>query len=487
MSSTPKSPRVLVIGTGFGGIGMAIQLLKAGYTQLSLLEKEAELGGCWRDNRYPGAACDVPSHLYSYSFEPKSDWSRKYAPQAEILAYLQHCARKYGVRERIHFNAEVVDARYDAGQALWTVQLKNGESLQAEVLISACGQLNRPAYPKLKGIERFRGAQFHSARWDHGVDLQGKRVAVIGTGASAIQFVPQIVPKVEHLSLFQRSAPYVIPKPDRAYGALDRTLFRRLPGLLPLSRAAQYCLHETRALGFTRYSALMALPKWGWQRFLRREVEDLALRDRLLPDYPLGCKRILLANDYYAALARPNAEVVTEAIREVSEKGVITADGVEHPADVLIYGTGFQALDFLAPMRVHGLGGLDLNQAWKDGAEAYLGVTVSGFPNLFLLYGPNTNLGHSSIVYMLESQIHYVMEALKLLRRRGAKALEVKPDVQQQFNARLQERIGHTVWNGGCTSWYKTESGKNTNNWPGYTFEYRRATRRLRAEDYRLA
>ena len=484
MSQTP-SPRVLIIGAGFGGLGMAIRLRQAGYSQVTVLEKESDLGGCWRDNTYPGAACDVPSHLYSYSFEPKRDWSRKYAPQAEILGYLRHCARKHGVLEQIRFGCEVAEARYDDHRALWQARLASGETLEAEVLVSACGQLNRPATPRIAGRERFAGAQFHSARWDHSVELAGKRVAVIGTGASAIQFVPRVAAQAASLSLFQRSAPYVIAKPDRRYGALDH-LLARLPAATAVQRGLQYWSHELRALGFL-HPALMALPKAGWSRYFRREVREPALKAQLQPDHPLGCKRVLLANDYYAALRQPQVRVVGEAIREITANGIVTADGVEHAADVLIYGTGFQAQDFLAPMRITGAGGRDLNAAWREGAEAYLGVTVSGFPNLFLLYGPNTNLGHSSIVFMLESQIHYVLQALKLLRRRGARALEVRADVQHRFNAGLQRKLADSAWGGSCTSWYKTESGRNTNNWPGFTFEYRWATRRLRAGDYRLS
>ena len=485
MPPSAHAPRILIIGAGFGGLGMAIRLRQAGYRQVTVLEKESDLGGCWRDNTYPGAACDVPSHLYSYSFEPKRDWSRKYAPQAEILDYLRGCARKHGVLEQIRFGCEVAEARYDDGRALWQARLASGETLEAEVLVSACGQLNRPATPRIAGRERFAGAQFHSARWDHSVELAGKRVAVIGTGASAIQFVPRVAAQAASLSLFQRSAPYVIAKPDRRYGALDH-LLARLPAATAVQRGLQYCTHELRALGFL-HPALMVLPKAGWSRYFRREVREPELQAQLRPDHPLGCKRVLLANDYYAALRQPQVRVVGEPIREITANGIVTADGVEHASDVLIYGTGFQAQDFLAPMRIAGTCGRELNAAWREGAEAYLGVTVAGFPNLFLLYGPNTNLGHSSIVFMLESQIHYVLQALKLLRRRGARALEVRADVQHRFNAGLQQKLAHSAWGGSCTSWYKTESGRNTNNWPGFTFEYRWATRRLRADDYRLS
>lgn len=480
-----KTPSVIIIGSGFGGIGAAIRLKQQGVSQLSIFEKAGDIGGVWRDNVYPGAACDVPSHLYSFSFEPKPDWSRRYAEQAEIHAYIKHCAAKYGLAPHLRLNTEVTAARFDETRALWCVTLANGETHEAQVLVTATGQLNRPLMAKLPGLASFQGAQFHSAQWDHSVPLVGKRIAVIGTGASAIQFVPRIAPEAAAVSLFQRSAPYVIPKGDRSYGAAAKRLFTRLPLLQRLSRAWEYLFHESRALGVVSFPVLTNAMKPGFRRNLE-VIKDPALRAQLTPDYPVGCKRIMISNDYYTALARTNVAVVSEAIREVRAEGVVTADGKLHAADVLIHGTGFAALDFLAPMHITGLGGRELNAAWREGAEAYLGISVSGFPNLFMLYGPNTNLGHSSIVYMLESQIAYLLDALRHLGR-GSKWLDVKAEVQSRFNASIQQRSKRTVWDSGCTSWYKTAAGKNTNNWPGYTFEYRRATRRLRPSDYHMA
>jgi cation diffusion facilitator CzcD-associated flavoprotein CzcO len=478
------SLRVLIIGSGFGGLGMAIQLQKAGIEDFLLLEKAAEVGGTWRDNSYPGAACDVPSHLYSFSFEAKTDWSRKYAPQAEIHGYMLHCVAKYQLRSRIRCNAEVVAAAFDAAAALWRVTLSTGEELCAEVLISACGQLNQPAYPALPGIEQFAGEVFHSARWRHDLDLSGKRVAVIGTGASAIQFVPQIQPKVAQLQLFQRSAAYVLAKPDRAYRPWELALMRRLPWLQRLDRGLKYLQHEARALAFISMPRLMKLFRFSFERHLNQHIRDPHLRAQLEPDYPMGCKRILISNDYLPALAQANVRVVSSAISRVNETSIITADGCEHPCDVLIYGTGFAATDFLAPMQIRGLGGQELNQAWRDGAEAYKGISVSGFPNLFILYGPNTNLGHNSIIYMLESQFSYVLGCLELLRQQEARYLDVKAAVQQRFNQQIQARSHRTIWEQGCSSWYKTASGKSTNNWPGYTFTYRLQTRAPELNDY---
>lgn len=485
MNNNPRTWRVIIIGSGFAGLGLAMQLRKTGEDDFLLLEKTDEVGGTWRDNSYPGSACDVPSHLYSFSFEIRPDWSRKFAPQAEIHDYILRCVDKYRLRPQIRCNAEVESAEFDEACGLWHVRLNSGESLQAQVLISACGQLNRPAYPKLPGLENFRGEAFHSARWRHDLDLTDKRVAVIGTGASAIQFVPQIQPQVAHLSLFQRSAAYVLPKPDRAYQRWEIALMRRMPWLQRCDRLIKYLHHEGRALAFIRFPWLMKLFHYRrFSRHLQRQMPDMAKRAQLQPDYPMGCKRVLISNDYFPALAQANVSIVDSAICEVREHGLLTADGREHPCDVLIYGTGFTASDFLAPMRIRGRNGLELNQAWQDGAEAYKGISVSGFPNLFLLYGPNTNLGHNSILYMLESQFAYVLGCLRALRDQGLRYMELKPQVQRRFNQRLQAAIQHTVWAQGCDSWYKNASGKHSNNWPGFTFTYRLQTRAPELNDY---
>ena len=477
-NKTPQQPplQVLIIGAGFAGLGLAMRLRQQGQEHFLILEKAGEPGGTWRDNSYPGAACDVPSHLYSFSFEPKTDWSRRYAPQPEIFAYVRQCIDNHGLQPKIRCNSEVAEAWFDEEAALWRVTTTDGAAFSARALVSACGQLNRPLYPQFPGLERFAGESFHSARWRHDIDLTGKRVAVIGTGASAIQFVPAIVPKVKQLTLFQRTPAYVLAKPDRAYSRLELTLMQRWPWMQKLDRGLQYLYHEARGVAFFVLPGLMKLMRGSFLRYLAREVSDAGLRAKLTPDYPMGCKRILISNDYYPALAQPQVAVVNEAIREVSEHGVITADGREHAADVLIYGTGFAASDFLAPMQIRGLGGLELNQAWKDGAEAYKGISVNGFPNLFILYGPNTNLGHNSIIYMLESQFPYVLACLDKLEQ-GVRYLDVRKPVQDAWNQRVQHAIEHSVWEQGCSSWYKNAAGKHTNNWSGFTFSYRRHTR----------
>ncbi|GAA1481346.1 NAD(P)/FAD-dependent oxidoreductase [Gordonia sinesedis] len=482
---TRRSPSITIIGSGFGGIGMAIELRRAGFRDITIVEKADDVGGVWRDNTYPGAACDVPSHLYSFSFAPKHDWSRRFAPQAEIHRYLRETAESFGVLPHIRFGMEVTDAAFDETSGTWTVTFADGTRHTTDVLISAVGQLSRPAIPRLPGLDTFGGAVFHSATWDHDYDLTGKRVGVIGTGASAIQFVPEVAPQAAELTLFQRSAPHVLPKPDYPYPDAAITALRLIPGLHRLSRWATYWTLEPRATAFTKYPRLMKLVDWRFRRHLRKHVPDPELRARLTPTDPIGCKRVLLSNNYYPALSRPNVDVVTDPIAEITPTGVRTADGVLHELDAILLGTGFAATDFLAPMHITGLDGVDLNDAWRDGAEAHLGMTVSGFPNMFLLYGPNTNLSHSSIVFMLESQFRYVVQAVNRLAEGDIRSLDVLPEAQSAFNETIQRRVQDTVWAAGCHSWYQTDSGKNTNNWPGFTVGYRQRTRRLDPADFR--
>ena len=467
----------IIIGTGFAGIGMAIALKKAGLGDFLILEKQQDVGGVWRDNTYPGAACDVPSHLYSFSFEPNPSWSRVFAPQAEIHQYQQHCAEKYGLLPSIRFGCEVAQARFHEELALWTVTLTSGQVLQARFVVTATGQLSRPVYPKLEGMDSFQGHVCHSARWDHRYDMTGKRVAVIGTGASAIQFVPAIASQVSQLTVFQRSAAYILPRPDGPYAGWRKTLFRMAPWTMALHRARIYAQYESRALGFTHIKALMAL--LGGRPFkamLQRQVQDPKLRAQLTPDYQIGCKRILLSNEYLATMAKPSVNLVTQGIRRITADGVETVDGQHHPADAIVYGTGFAATEFLAPMRITGREGLELNEAWRQGAQAYLGMTVPGFPNFFMLYGPNTNLGHNSIIYMLESQIAHVLRCMKAAQKVGASTIEVDAQRYARFNGAIQKRLRSTVWQ-GCKSWYVDANGHNSTNWPGFTFGYRWLTR----------
>lgn len=474
----------IIIGAGFGGIGMAHGLKQRGIENFIIVEKADTVGGVWRDNVYPGAACDVPSHLYSFSFAPNPDWSRAFAVQSEIHAYLERCADQFGIRDHVLFGTAVLGAAFDETRDCWTVRLSDERMLTTRLLVSAVGQLSRPAIPHLKGCESLEIPAFHSANWDHAIPLEGKHVGVIGTGASAIQFVPAIADRVGHLTVFQRSPAYMLPKADRAYTVRERQRFAASPWRMKLHRLQIYLRYEARALAFTRVKQLMEVAAgWPFRRMLKRAVNDPSLRAKLTPDYPIGCKRLLLSNDYLPTMARPDVELVTDGIRRLTPRGVETADGAEREFDVLIYGTGFAATEFLSPMTITGRGGVDLNEAWSTGASAYLGMSVPGFPNFFMLYGPNTNLGHNSIVYMLESQIAHVLRCLDRMTASQASRIEIGRDVFETQDARIQTRLAQTVWN-GCKSWYINEQGRNTTNWPGFTLSYRWLTRRLSLDAY---
>ncbi|MCK0165725.1 NAD(P)/FAD-dependent oxidoreductase [Marinobacter sp. S6332] len=481
-----EQPSVIIIGTGFGGIGMAIQLKKAGFTKVTLLEKAERVGGTWRDNTYPGAACDVQSHFYSYSFEPKHDWSRKFGLQHELLGYMEHCVEKYGLAEQIRFNCEVAEAIFDDTRNLWALSLTSGEALEAQIVITATGQLNQPAWPSIEGMEDFKGACFHSARWNHEYDLQNKRVAVIGTGASAIQFVPEIAGKVESLTLFQRSAAWVLPKPDRRFKSWEHSLFKAVPAWDRLYRYLIYWKNESRALAFTGFNSLLNVLARQAKKEAARHITDPEKLKHIIPDYQIGCKRILISNDWYPAINRSNLNLVTDPIAKINASGVQTQSGKHYPVDAIIFGTGFRASEFLSPIRVTGRNGITLNQAWQDGATAFKGITVSGFPNLFMLYGPNTNLAHNSILYMLESQFQYVLGCLQALQKYPGAAMDVRADRLEAYATSVQEDLEGSVWSSGCSSWYLDANGKNTLNWPGFTFTYRLATRNVNTADYQF-
>ena len=483
--STVVETTVAIIGAGFAGVCLGVKLGRAGIPFV-ILEKASAVGGVWRDNIYPGAACDVPSHLYSFSFEPSHDWSRAYGQAAEIRSYIETCARKYGVLEHVRCDSEVTAASFDEHSGRWRVSVADGTEVEARFLVPATGQLSLPAEPNLPGLDTFEGTVFHSARWDYDYELTGKRVAVIGSGASAIQFVPQIVDKVAQLYVFQRSAPYVLPKPDRSYTPLEKYLYRHFPAVLAISRTRKYLYHEARVIPMTMGHGLPLIMGM-FRRNLHKHVSDPQLRRRLTPDYPLGCKRVLISNDWYPAITRPNVEVLSTGLAEVRPHTVVGADGGEREVDAIVFGTGFAGSEFLAPMAITGRKGLDLRgDAWRDGPEAYLGMTVSGFPNMFILYGPNTNLGHNSIIYMLESQTDYVLSALRHLGAYGHGWADVRPEVQARYNSEIQRRLSATVWEAGCTSWYRTANGRNTNNWPGFTTDYRKRTRFFDAGNYEL-
>ena len=472
-----ETPHIAILGTGFGGLGMAIRLVQAGITSFTIYEKADGVGGTWRDNRYPGAECDVPSHLYSLSFAPKADWSRHYPEQPEILAYLEDCTDTWSLRPHIRFGTEIVAARFDDDEAAWHLETASGEEAVADVVVCGLGQLNRPAVPDIAGLDEFGGTVFHSARWDLDHDLTDERVAVIGNGASAVQFVPRIAPETARLTIFQRSANWVLPKKNPPFSALTKRLFARFPKLDRAYRGALYLTFEARFFWFRRNSRFARLIEKAAAKYRDDEVADDELRAKLVPDYPIGCKRILAVSDYFSTLMRDNVDVVDTPIERLTATGVVTGDGEVHPVDTVILATGFESTSFLAPLEIVGRDGQKLDEVWHDGAEAYLGLTVSGFPNLFMLYGPNTNLGHNSIVFMLERQIGYVLQCVRELVADDLAFLDVRRPVMDAYNRAIQKRMHQTVWEADCDSWYKTASGKVTNNWPTFTVEYWLATR----------
>lgn len=485
MRSPVAQPKVVITGAGFGGLGMAIELKRAGLDNFTILEKATELGGVWRENTYPGAGCDVPAPLYSFSFAPNQTWPRRYSLQPEIHRYMKRTATEYGIEQHIRYETEVSSAEFDSHHGRWTLHTNHGDA-EADVFVPAVGQLNRPGYPDIPGLEWFRGRIFHSARWDHDYNLTGKRVGVIGTGASAIQFVPEVQREAAKLLVFQRSAPYVFPKFDREYQPWRHRMFRAFPVIQLAGRLGLWLFGETATLGLTGNKLVAKLIEWITLAYLMKKVPDKRLRAKLRPDYQVGCKRVLFSNNYYDAIIQPNVELVTERISEITSNGVRTADDVEREVDVLILGTGFKATEFLAPMKVRGLGGRDLGEVWHEGARAYLGITVPEFPNMFLMYGPNTNLGWNSIIYMLERQARYIVQAVRELTREPGRYLEVRSDVECRFDDEIQRRLRRSVWT-LCRSWYRNSNGRVTTNWPGLVSEYHRRTRRLDLTDYRIS
>ncbi|QHS11520.1 NAD(P)/FAD-dependent oxidoreductase [Sinimarinibacterium sp. NLF-5-8] len=487
-ATTADHHRIAIIGSGFSGLGMAIQLKQHGMNDFVLFEKEAGVGGTWRVNHYPGCACDVQSHLYSFSFEPNPHWTRMFAPQPEIKGYLERCAVKYGVIAHVRPNTEIRQVRWDEATARWHITDANGITSTANVLISGMGGLSIPSYPNVKGLEKFKGKAFHSQQWDHDYDLTGKRVAVIGTGASAIQFIPEIQKQVAHLDLYQRTPAWVLPKPDRKISRLEQTLFERFPLLQKSLRGALYTQLESRAVAFDLQPRLMKAVGAIAKLYIRSKVKDPELRRKLTPDYTIGCKRILMSDTYYPALTQPNVDVITDGIREVRAHSIIDSNGVERKVDAIIFGTGFKAADPVPRGVVSGIDGVDLVDCWPEGPEAYKGACVSGFPNLFFLMGPNTGLGHNSMVYMIESQIAYVLDAIKTMDERNLASVDVRASEQARFNEGLQKQHKNTIWSvGGCDSWYlHPVSGRNVTLWPGFTWQFRQQTRQFDPLAYTL-
>ena len=478
---------VAIVGAGFGGLGMAIRLKQEGSDDFVLIERGDDVGGTWWANSYPGCQCDIPSNLYSFSFARNPDWDRAYPMRDQILEYLRDCARRFGILPHTRLGCDLLGASWVADAQRWELETTTGP-LAARVLVAAPGLLSEPSTPSLPGIERFSGNAFHTANWDHSDDLTGRRVALIGAGATAVQVVPEIQPRVGRLHLFQRTPPWVIPHTDHPVAEGMRALYRRAPAMQRLSRAGIYALRETMAYGITRDRRWLKGQELNARLHLRRQVADPELRARLTPDYEIFCKRIILSSRWYPAIQAPNVDLVSTGVAEVREHSVVDGDGVEREIDTLVFATGFKPAELPIAERIRGRDGSSLAEVWEGSPQAYLGTTVTGFPNLLFFYGPNLNLGHSSIVYMLESQFAYALDALHTMRLRGAAEFEVRPEVQEAYNQELQERLAESVWNtGGCGSWYFDRNGRNSIQWPGFTFEYRRRTRRFDAESYRLA
>ncbi|MGP7998335.1 MAG: flavin-containing monooxygenase [Streptosporangiaceae bacterium] len=481
------APAIVIIGAGFAGLGLAIRLRQAGFHRFVILEKNSDLGGTWRDNQYPGCACDVPSHLYSFSFELNPDWSAMFAPQPEIWAYLRRCATTHGVTPHIRFGRTVQRMEWDGTARRWHVVTAAGEVYQARAVVSGIGALHVPSIPEIPGAEEFAGRAFHSAQWDRSCRLPGQRVAVIGTGASAIQFIPEIARQAAQVHVFQRTPPWIQPRPDAEIPPAARATFAAAPLTMRAFRDALYWMLELRAAGFAVHPRLMAPLRSVSERQIERQISDPVLRARLTPDYTIGCKRILLSSNYYPALAQPHVSLVTEPIDRITRTGLAGTDGGQYGADVIIYGTGFKTVEALTELDVAGRDGVKLQDAWRDGAEAYHGITVPGFPNFFLLLGPNTGLGHNSVVFMIESQIQHVLSCLRLLARNDGDTIEVRPAAARRFNDGIRRRLRRKVWNaGGCTSWYLDAGGVNRALWPGFSFEYWARTRRARRAAYEI-
>ncbi|MFP1683857.1 flavin-containing monooxygenase [Alloalcanivorax sp. C16-1] len=482
--AVPKPVSVLIVGAGFAGLGMAIRLKKAGIEDFVILERGDRVGGTWRDNTYPGAACDIPSNLYSFSFAPNPNWSRSYSESAEILDYIEYLVAAFGLKKHIRFNHNVSGLDFDEKQGLWTARLNGGGTVRARSAVMAQGPLSNARLPDIEGVDAFRGKKIHSARWDHDYDFSGKRVGVIGTGASGIQIVPELVDRVASLKVFQRTPAWVIPRPDFHTPAWNKTLFRAVPASQKALREALFWTHETMAMAVIWNSPLTRLAERLARRHLHRQVADDWMRRQLTPDFRIGCKRVLVSNDYYPALQKDNAQLITWPIARLSENGIRTADGVEHELDCVVFATGFDVPKSGTPFPVRGRDGRELGEEWARGAQAYKSINVAGYPNLFFLFGPNSGPGHNSALVYMEAQLDYAVRGVQRLLDDNLRLLDVKPAVQARHNALLQKRLAKTNWNSGCKSWYLTEDGFNATMFPGFATQYRRQMATFDDRDY---
>jgi cation diffusion facilitator CzcD-associated flavoprotein CzcO len=478
--------KIIIVGAGFSGIGMAIRLKQSGIEDFTILERAPDVGGCWHANTYPGCRCDVPSHLYSFSFAPNPNWSNTYSAQPEIRDYLRCCADEFQLRPHILTDVEVADAAWNQQELRWELDTSLG-TFTASVMISGMGPLTEPKLPDVPGIESFAGKTMHSARWDHDYQLHGKRVASIGTGASAIQYVPEIQKQVEKLYVFQRTAPWIMPHGSRPISDRERSLFRRAPAAQRLVRAGVYLSKELLVLGFVKHPRLMGALERLSGSHMRKQIADPAMRSKLTPDYSLGCKRILPSNRWYPALAQSNVELVTGGLQAVREHSVIGSDWVEREVDAIIFGTGFHVADPPVAEHVRGRDGRLMREVWQGTPRAYLGTAVPDFPNLFLLLGPNTGLGHSSMVLMIETQIEHVLHAVQTMQRREASTIEVRQRAYEEFNQDVDARMQGTVWSSGCASFYQDATGRNGVLWPDWTWRFRQLATRFDEQAYILS
>ncbi len=482
-----ETKEVIIIGTGYSGICMAIKLKQAGMNNFTIIEKEKELGGTWYINSYPGAQCDVESHLYSFSFE-SYDWTKVFPDQPELNNYIKHCAKKYDIESHIKLGTTVIGAEYNDDEGTWEIDTQESGKFKTKFLIAATGGLNIPSYPDFKGIENFEGETFHSARWKHNINLKGKNVAVIGSAASAIQFIPEIAPIVKNLELFQRTANWILPKPDRPFKPWERKLFKTIPFTHWLYREKLYWLKELRVIAFTKYPNLLKMVSQGTVKYLTKTIKDPQKLKALIPNYTMGCKRILISNFYYKAIVRENVHMITDGVAQVNKNSITTTAGKEIPVDVIIYSTGFKATNPYAAVKIVGSKGLLLSSVIaKKGISGHLGTTMTGFPNLFIMTGPNTGIGHTSLIHLIESQANYVMDGLKYIKKNGVKSFEVKEEAQNKFNEGLTKKMENTVWlKGGCESWYKDEFGRVPTLWPDFTFNFRKMTKHFDYKNYKI-
>ncbi|MEU1980788.1 NAD(P)/FAD-dependent oxidoreductase [Nocardia sp. NPDC019395] len=478
---------VAVIGAGFAGIGAAIRLRQNGIGNFAVFERGSAIGGTWRDNTYPGAACDIPSRLYSYSFAPNPDWSHTYSGSSEILGYIDSIAAKAGVTPHIRLRHNVTGMSFDENAGIWDIEFEGRAPVRARAVVLASGPLTEPGFPDIPGIDTFTGHRIHSARWDHDYDFSGKRVAVIGTGASAVQIIPELVRKAEAVKVFQRTPGWVLPRVNRRTGTLAKEIYRQVPGAEALARQAWFYGHESVALGVVWNTPLTRVVEMVGRAQLRRQVKDPWLRRQLTPDFRAGCKRLLMSDDYYPALQRDNCKLITWPIARIAPDGIRTAEGIEHQADCLVFATGFDVSKKGTPIPITGRDGRVLADEWRRGAFAYRSVTVSGYPNLFLTFGPNSGPGHNSALVYMESQIDYLVRAVRIILDRDLRMLDVRPDRQERYNAAIQRRLGATTWNSGCRSWYLTEDGFNPTMYPGFATQYRHQLREVDLDDYTVA